>query len=95
MYNDSEFLDVQSDPDKYGRFINISRMVTPKYDGTFDNDTSYTAFVHNPYNADLNLEYNSRDPKNTNPEYKSPKQVLKNKFNTWGEYFKYLLSLKK
>ena len=92
MFENSEFLSVKSDPDQYGRYVNIERMVTPRYNGTFDNDTSYASYIHNPYGVDLNLEHSS---KNVNPEYKSPKQVLGAKFNTWGEYFKYLLSLKK
>ena len=42
----AEYQDINSVPDKFGRHVDISRQVTPRNDGTLNNDTMYLAFIH-------------------------------------------------
>jgi hypothetical protein len=47
MYDDNEGegQEINSVPDKFGRYVNIHRQVTPRNDGTLENDTMYTAHM--------------------------------------------------
>ena len=99
MYDDNsgENLSIESIPDKFGRYINISRQVTPRPGATLANDTLYTAFLHTN-NGDIPKGGYGDQFINQYGNYSSgmlPKNIGRGQFKTWGDYFKYLLSLKK
>lgn len=89
----AEYMSIKSIPDEKGRNIEIHREIS-KDNGR--SDTTYIATVEDPTNLRQRISYYQEGPKIQTTNYKSPKQVIANNgFNSWGDYYKHLLSLKK
>lgn len=85
-----EVTEMESAPDNFGRNTRISRIVTPRRDGTFKNDTVYgVRFMSNG-----TLDATSYDMKGKQYGL-SPRNSIGKPFDKWGEYFKHVMSLKK
>ena len=88
-----------SNPDKFGRSASVERLVVPRYDGTFNNDTLYQAYTWNN-NADndkiMGSAYEHRNNGKTIKEGNysiTPGSIGKSNFKTWRDYFEYLNKL--
>ena len=87
-------------PDKFGRHIEITRTISPRQDGTFNNDTTYVAQSMNGdqvKGSSWNYRNNGRVyiPNNSGDRWMTPGKLLgRNQFKNWGDYFEYLLSLR-
>ena len=85
-----EVTTMESAPDNFGRNVQMSRIVTPRRDGTFRNDTTYGV----RFMSGNNIDASSYDT--SGKQYGlSPKSSIGKPFNKWGDYFKHVMSLKK
>jgi hypothetical protein len=95
MFDNNEYVDLESRPDKFGRYVSMSRQVSPRNDGTFNNDTTYYAFIHDN-NGEVTGSGNYFINQHGNHgDGLTPKTALNRPFNNWRDYFEHLLQLKK
>ena len=87
-------------PDKFGRRVEVTRTISPRQDGTFNNDTTYLAQSINGdqvKGSSWNYRKNGKVyiPNNSGDRWMTPGKLLgRNQFKNWGDYFEYLLSLR-
>lgn len=82
-YPTSMIMTAYTEPDEFGRTVEITRQISPKR-GTMHNDTTYMGYMRSPQYG-----YNFNDPKT-----ETPRDVVDRNFSTWKDYFNYLLALK-